>query len=132
MKHDRTPIVGLVVDRHHPARGCLMPEQAWIAPPMPHDRIPAELGPGSTMVVAIDDALASARAGEGRDQGRRLLRAEARRGAAVDHGAAREAPVAVLPRIQGDRQLPPVDQVTAYRVAPVHVSPVPAIGVVLV
>ena len=46
--------------------------------------------------------------------------------------AAREAPVAILLRVEGDRQLGPVNQVAADRVAPVHVAPVPAVGIVLI
>ncbi len=50
----------------------------------------------------------------------------------MDPGAAGEAPVAVLSRIEGLAQLLPVDQVLADGMAPVHVAPTPAVGIVLI
>lgn len=50
----------------------------------------------------------------------------------VNDGAAGEGPVAVLVRVDGDGVLCPVEEVFGGGVSPVHVAPVPAVGVVLV
>ena len=123
--------VGFVVDRHHPALRRLVPEQARVAALMLDDRVARELGPGPAAVVGIGDALAAARARVGGDEQVILAVLPARRVGPVDDRAAGEGPVAEPPRVDRDRQLLPVHQVAADGVAPVHVAPVPAVGIVL-
>src|SRR5687767_5825663 len=96
------------------------------------DRVPVELGPRPTAIIAEDDALAASRAGVSRDQHIDTSGLEAARIARVHHGAAREGPVAPQARIDRGWQLGPMEQIATDRVTPVHVTPVPAIRIVLV
>ena len=90
------------------------------------------LVPGGAAVVAVGDAFAPARAGECRDHGRFGALLETACVVGIDDGTAGEAPVAELPGIEGDGAFLPVHQVTADRVAPVHIAPAPTIRIVLV
>ena len=67
------------------------------------------------------------------DDDRRLAPlAEPARIVHVHHRTAREHPVVEPLRIDRDRQLPPVHQVLAHRVTPVHIAPLHPVRIVLV
>ena len=88
--------------------------------------------PGLAAVVAVSDAFAPAGAGESRDDRRIRALLKAARVVGIDDRAPRETPVIELAGIKRGGPFLPVHQVRAHRVAPVHVAPVRAVGVVLV
>ena len=88
--------------------------------------------PGLASVVAVSDAFAPAGAGESHDDRRFCALLKAAGVVGIHDRAAREAPVVELPGIKRGRPFLPVHQVGADGVAPVHVAPVPAVGVVLI
>src|SRR5205807_10561608 len=69
--------VVFVVDGHHPPLRRLVPQQPRVAPGVPDHGIAGVLLPGAAAVGAVGYTLAAARAGEGGDERRLLLGAEA-------------------------------------------------------
>ena len=95
------------------------------------DGIPFIFGEGLSTVVAVGQTLAAAGAGPtGNDRwciallptGRILF---------VHHGTTRKRVISPGFIVDGNRQLPPMHQVVAHRMSPVHVAPLPAVRVVL-
>ena len=125
-------VVGFVVNGHGPVFARCVPDDLWVAAAVLYDGVVGVFGEGEAAVVAVRDAFAAAGAGPGGDDD--VLRAGLEAGGvgAVDDGASGKGPVAIGAGVDGDGQFGPVDQVGGDGVAPVHVAPGPAVGVVLV
>ena len=133
------PVLGGVGDHHGPAPGGLVPEHLRVAELLGadvQDRVPVVVQvPGAALVRGVGQGLGLVAADVGprphRDHGRVVWAAQAGGVLGVDDRRSGEHPV-----LRGVRdrhpQLLPVDQVLGDGVAPGHVAPVRALGVVLV
>ena len=132
-------MLGGVGDHHRPAPGGLVPEDLGVAELVGadvQDRVTVVVEvPGAALVRGVGQGLGLIAADVGprphRDHGRVVRAAQAGGVLGVDDRRAGEHPVLGGVR---DRhvQLLPVDEVLGDRVAPGHVAPVRALGVVLV
>ena len=132
-------MLGGVGDHHGPASGGLVPEHLRVAELLGadvQDRVPVVVQvPGAALVRGVGQGLGLVAADVGsrpyRDHGRVARAAQAGGVLGVDDRRSGEHPV-----LRGVRdrhpQLLPVDQVLGDGVAPGHVAPVRALGVVLV
>lgn len=95
-------------------------------------RVAFKFGPSKTFIVGIGDTLPSAGAGVGQNHGSLALFSPAGTIGLVDDGGAGKGPIAVSFGGEGFRLVSPAYEVGAGGVAPVHIAPVPAIGIVLI
>src|SRR5688572_17865296 len=109
-----------------------MPEQSGIAPLMFDHRVPLEFRPGASAIIRKNDAFAAAGAGVGAHEQLLIAPFPAAGIESVHDGASRKGPVAKFPRIDRNRKFPPMNQVRADRVTPMHVPPLPAVRIVLI
>ena len=114
----------VLVQDDEPLLGRIVPDQVRVAVQggdVADDRVAVVPGPGPTAVGAVGQELAERVLGRGVHQHQRRLAADAEPAAVlpVDHGRPGPARPAGVGR-QGDRQLRPVGQVLADRVAPRH------------
>ncbi|MBA7694955.1 hypothetical protein ES703_103571 [subsurface metagenome] len=121
----------MIVHRQDPVLAGLVPDDLRIAAGMFNHRVAFVFGEGSPAIITVGNTFSSPGAGPGGDDHLLGARLPTRRVVLVQNPAAGERPVAAFLVVDGNWQLLPMNQVLTDRMSPMHITPVPAIGIVL-